>query len=205
MKLYRSNLLENIPEISHGFGTAGVGIDKYLDGVIIHQTNQVHGNTVHVLGSGLGFALKKKPDPGFILQGDAFITSQPGVACFVRTADCVPILVADPVKKVVGAIHAGWRGTVFDVVGAAIRKIQEAFGSNPADIRTAIGPAICGKCYEVDLPAINHKLLVRAGVKESNVDTLKKCTCCCVDEFASYRRDQTDIRQVNFIMLSRRR
>jgi hypothetical protein len=63
-----------------------------------------------------------------ILQGDAFVTASKNVVCFVRTADCVPILLCDPEKKVVGAVHAGWRGTVCSVVGEAIRVMRDDFG-----------------------------------------------------------------------------
>jgi copper oxidase (laccase) domain-containing protein len=181
--------------VVHGFGAAGMTIEEYLaefDDVIIHSTDQVHGNAVHLLDC---------ERTNNVLKGDAFITSQPGIACFIRTADCVPILIADPVKKAVGAIHAGWRGTESNVAGEAIKKMQQTFGSNPTDIRAAIGPAICGKCYEADLITANHDLLVNAGVKEGNIDTLKMCTHCGDYELASYHLNKTDVRQINFIVL----
>jgi copper oxidase (laccase) domain-containing protein len=105
-------------------------------------------------------------------------------------------------KKAIGAIHAGWRGTESNVTGEAIKRMQEAFGSDPADIRAAIGPAICGECYDVDLIAANYDLLLKAGVEGNNIDTLNMCTRCGDYDLASYRRDKTDERQVSFIMMT---
>jgi YfiH family protein len=176
---------------------------------------------VHVLGGETSAEM---------LAGDAFITNTPNVACFVRTADCMPILVVDPVAKAVGAIHAGWRSETQRIISKTIAKMTEAFGSKPEDMYAAIGPAICGSCYEVgqdvvdaflknDLPAdgrVLHKrnghtllnmewaaeeLLTRAHIPRKHIDVMKLCTYE-TPELASYRRDKTDVRQVSFVCLT---
>lgn len=218
---YKSSLLSDIPKIVHGFGTAGIPVEELAPGVVINQTHQEHGAVVHVLGGDVS---------GDVLNGDAFITNTPGVACFVRTADCMPILIADPVAKAVGAIHAGWRSTTQRIIRKTVATMTEAFGSKPEDIYAAIGPAICGSCYEVgqdvvdaflnhDLPAdgrVLHKrngktllnmewaaeeLLTRAHIPRKHIDIIKRCTYED-SEFSSYRRDHTDVRQISFIAIA---
>jgi hypothetical protein len=83
------------------------------------------------------------------LQGDALLTSQPGLLLAVQTADCVPILLADPARRAVAAVHAGWRGTLARVVAKTVGRMRLEFGTRPADIVAAIGPAIGRCCYEV--------------------------------------------------------
>lgn len=80
---------------------------------------------------------------------DGMITNTPGILLTVITADCVPVLLADPVRKVVGAVHSGWRGTALGISGNAVRLMQESFGTEPKDVIAYIGPHICGRCYEV--------------------------------------------------------
>jgi hypothetical protein len=82
-------------------------------------------------------------------QGDASVTSRPGILLGIQTADCVPILLVDPRKRAVAAIHAGWRGTLARIAQKTIGHMQMRFGSKPADLRAALGPAIGGCCYEV--------------------------------------------------------
>jgi YfiH family protein len=84
-----------------------------------------------------------------LLQGDALLTSQPGLLLAVQTADCVPILLADTARRAVAAIHAGWRGTLERVVAKTVGRMRLEFGTRPADIVAAIGPAIGRCCYEV--------------------------------------------------------
>jgi polyphenol oxidase len=83
------------------------------------------------------------------LYADAAVTSNPGLLLAVQTADCVPILLVDPKKRAVAAIHAGWRGTIKRIAAKAVGHLQMHFGSNPRDMLAAIGPAIGGCCYEV--------------------------------------------------------
>jgi YfiH family protein len=82
-------------------------------------------------------------------RGDASITNQAGLLLGAQTADCVPILLVDPKNRAVAAVHAGWRGTLARIVAKTIGQMQMRYGSKPADLLAAIGPAIGGCCYEV--------------------------------------------------------
>jgi YfiH family protein len=80
---------------------------------------------------------------------DAMITNLQGVAIGVRTADCIPVLLYDPVKKAVAAVHSGWRGTVAKILCNVINKMSNAYGTIPSDILAVIGPGICADCFQV--------------------------------------------------------
>lgn len=82
-------------------------------------------------------------------KSDALFSDLPGVLLGVQTADCVPILLVDPKKRAVAAIHAGWRGTLARIAQKTVGEMRMKFGSNPADLLAALGPAIGGCCYEV--------------------------------------------------------
>jgi polyphenol oxidase len=84
-----------------------------------------------------------------LVQADAMITAQPGIALSMRFADCIPLLYYDPVRKAIGLAHAGWRGAVRGIAGKTVQAMERAFGTNPADLRVVIGPGICGACYAV--------------------------------------------------------
>ena len=109
------------------------------------RVKQVHGNVVRVLAKG---ALPEgagdlKPD------GDAIVSNHPGLALAVLVADCVPILLVDPVRGAAAAIHAGWRGTCARIASTAIDVMRREFGTNPADLTAAIGPSAGPDDYEV--------------------------------------------------------
>jgi YfiH family protein len=100
---------------------------------------QVHSSVVHRIDE----------VPARPLQGDGLITNRPGMVLAVRVADCLPVLMADPVRRVVGAFHAGWRGTLARIVEKGVGEFRRQFGSDPADMKAAIGPGIHRCCYEV--------------------------------------------------------
>ncbi len=100
---------------------------------------QIHSDVIHSF----------KAAPSEPCRGDASITSTRGLLLAVQTADCVPILLADPVHCVVAAVHAGWRGTLRRIVMKTIGRMQMNFGTKPGDLIAALGPAIGGCCYEV--------------------------------------------------------
>ncbi len=100
---------------------------------------QIHSDVIHLFDSA----------PSEICHGDASITNRPDLLLAVQTADCVPILLVDPKKRVVAAVHAGWRGTLARIVVKAIGQMQMQFKSRPADLLAAVGPSIGGCCYEV--------------------------------------------------------
>lgn len=81
---------------------------------------------------------------------DAIITDEPNLALVVTAADCVPVLLYDPVLRVIGAVHAGWRGTVLGIAGKAVQAMVQTYGCNPAEILAEVGPSIGSCCYEVD-------------------------------------------------------
>ena len=84
------------------------------------------------------------------LEGyDAFVTDLPGVAIGVRTADCVPILLSDPVHRVIAAVHSGWKGTVLKISRSMVDLLAERFGTHPADLQAVIGPAIGPESFQV--------------------------------------------------------
>ena len=173
---------------------------------------QVHGKQVTWVGGDDG------PGPSEVrgVDGDALLTRQVGMPLAVLVADCVPILLWDPEHAVVGAVHAGWRGTALDIVGAAIEQMRARTGTEPAAVKAAIGPAICGSCYEVgpdvagalgqhlspddfltsgpderervDLRRANRALLMAAGVAVDSIGLVGGCTAC-EDRYFSYRRD----------------
>jgi len=148
-------------------------------------------------------------------EGDALISNEAGRRIGVRTADCVPILIADERTRAVAAVHAGWRGTASRVARAAVEKMTFEFGSRPEDLHAAMGPAIRECCYEVgaevvrelaplfpewpaeekpgkrhlDLVEANRRILHEAGVSASRIYDCGRCTYCEPEFFFSYRRE----------------
>ncbi|HUJ82553.1 MAG TPA: peptidoglycan editing factor PgeF, partial [Candidatus Acidoferrales bacterium] len=100
---------------------------------------QIHSDIIHVIDTA-------PPQP---LRGDALITATPGLLIAVQTADCVPILLADPEYRVVAAVHAGWRGTLKRIAEKTVGRMRMLFGSRPEKILAALGPGIGRCCYEV--------------------------------------------------------
>jgi YfiH family protein len=100
---------------------------------------QIHSDVAHVF-----FAAPAEPP-----QGDAVISGEPGLLLTVQTADCVPILLVDRKRKVVAAVHAGWRGTLARIATKALGRMRLEFGTRPEDVTAALGPAIGRCCYEV--------------------------------------------------------
>ena len=104
------------------------------------QMHQVHSPVIHRIRHA------SDPHPS---AGDGLITNAPGVLIAVKIADCIPVIAVDPVRRAVGAFHAGWRGTAQRIVEKGIGEMRRHFGSNPNDIRIAIGPGIGVCCYQV--------------------------------------------------------
>ena len=150
---------------------------------------------------------------------DALVSDVAGVLVGVKTADCVPVLLGDPRTGAFSAIHAGWRGTVRSIVLNAIEKMRAAFGTDPADLVAAIGPAATCRNYEIgqdvidefsanfpdsahlftptrenhaliDLHRANKEQLFSAGVKAENISVAPLCTMERTDLFFSYRREK---------------
>lgn len=148
---------------------------------------------------------------------DGLVTNGKGVILVTQYADCTPLAFYDPVKKVVAASHAGWRGTVSLIAKNTVDTMVREFGSKREDILCGIGPNIDRCCYEVDDPVIdeirklefldfdtcfsdkgrgkymldlkevNRQILVYSGILPENIDTADLCTCCNSDIFHSHR------------------
>ena len=173
------------------------------------EASQVHGAIVAVVGTS---------DAGHVIPGaDGLVTADRGVMLAVHSADCVPLLLADPSRHVVAAVHAGWRGVVTGIAAEAVTVMADRFRCRPADLRVAIGPCI-GPChYEVDEPVIallkswpwweavvtpnprgrwqldlreaTRRQLSERGVPVIQIETLDWCTFEHPELFYSYRRD----------------
>jgi YfiH family protein len=181
--------------------------------------NQVHGSHIEIVTKeqrGKG-ALHKN---NALLATDGMITNEPEICLFVMGADCVPLLFSDPVKKVIGAAHAGWRGTVKKIAVETVLEMKKTFGCNLSDIQVGIGPSIGACCYNVGAEVIDEVLrafgstdnfvrfdtpestprfdlwyankyqLMEVGIKEENIEISGLCTNCHSDEFFSSRASQ---------------
>jgi len=185
------------------------------------EAEQVHGSTVASVG---------RDAAGTVVPGaDALVTDAPGVWLAVYSADCVPLLVVDPERPAVGALHAGWRGTAEGIVRVLFDVMRARFGTRPDRLRAALGPAIGPCCYEIDDPvaramegeawwrdvatatrpgrwqldlrgAIARQLL-ESGVASDAIEVVGGCTACDREQFFSYRRDRVTGRLAGCIRL----
>lgn len=159
-----------------------------------------------------GAAAAEALRPGMFESCDALMTAEQGLVLGVSVADCVPILLYDPARRAIAAVHAGWRGTAAGIVSLTVSRLAERYGSSPRDLRAWIGPSAGVCCYEVgedvaarfappsvirppggkarvDLRTANRRLLAEAGVPGSQIAVSGECTICSADLFHSYRRD----------------
>ena len=117
-------------------------------------SDQTHTTNVRVMTEedrGKGFVRPKD-----YRDVDGMITNVPGLTLATFYADCVPLYFVDPVKRAIGLSHSGWRGTVGKIGKKTVERMEETYGSDPADIRAAIGPSICQDCYEVSVDVIDE-------------------------------------------------
>jgi polyphenol oxidase len=150
--------LADEPGLVHGFSTlaiGSVGLKHAPDPAPVLAARRtfagvlgLDGAELTTVGSVHGASVARVDKPGGSVDDvDALITDQPGVVLFATYADCYPIVLWDPEKKVAGLVHAGWRGTYAGVATAAVRFMQKEYGCR--HIRAGLGPGICGRCYEV--------------------------------------------------------
>ncbi len=190
-----------------------------LSDVNVITANQVHGDTILKASNGTG----KRAG-----VGDGLMTDVPGLLLGIMAADCVPLLFLEPGRKVVGAVHAGWRGTAAGIAARAVTRMREEYRIDPSSLCVAMGPSIGPCCYEVgrevagqieanwpealrdawrpegvkgrlDLKAINEAQLVGAGVPRSHIQRIGPCTACNVGDFFSYRKEGKTGSQLSFI------
>jgi len=241
LKIIKTKMFRDYPEIIFGFSTKegldrkapfyfnmsqSVGDDfqvveenkeEFLEAIGIPKERlafqeQVHGDTVTIVDS-----------PGFVGESDALITSGPNLAIGVFSADCDPIFIYDSVKKVVAAVHSGWKGTEKRILEKTLKTMKSKFKSNPKNMVAFIGPAISQKRYLVDedvakkfdekysyfddikyhldVTKINYDILLSAGLKEENIDVSQLCSY--ENKFLhSYRREgKTSGRALGVIMI----
>ncbi len=217
---------KRIPSLVHGFGTRYWGEDgldscQELAGFRQVSLRQTHSDIVHTITR----------YPHEKMEGDALVTDRPGILLIIKTADCLPVLVVDPQRRVVAAVHCGWRGTLKNVIAKTLRMITQNFGSDVSSLRVALGPCIDKSCYEVgedvrerfehhgisngnfdrhpfkrekylfDLRGANRAQIIEMGVPREQIFSVELCTHCEKDLF-SYRRDRArGGRLINFIGL----
>jgi polyphenol oxidase len=169
----------------------------------IYLPVQKHTDRVHIIDGDLTQQV-----------ADAVVTDRAGILLGVRVADCVPILLLDKKNTVIGAVHAGWRGTATQIIRKTIHVMVEHFHSSPSDIMVALGPSVRGNCYQVDadvmdaiaqatgdgdyyvradekfcidLVAVNRLQAVSLGIPGDNIWSSDECTHCKPEKYYSYR------------------
>ncbi|MBQ7919867.1 MAG: peptidoglycan editing factor PgeF [Lachnospiraceae bacterium] len=202
----RSAVLENYHRIAKVLSTDVEHI------VCSDQTHTVNIRYVSMEDAGKGVTVSKDYS-----DVDGLITDVPGLCLATFYADCVPLYFVDPVKKVIGLAHSGWRGTVERMGEHMVNTMKERFGCEPADLIVAIGPSICQSCYEIseevanrfkegfwkdkevllpgkepgkyqlDLWKANEEVLISSGILPQNMDVTDVCTCCNSDYLFSHR------------------
>ncbi len=180
----------------------------------IITVRQSHSNEIRMVGP------EDKASGPEASPADAMITDIPGKCLTIVVADCVPILLYDPARKVIAAVHAGWRGTVKKITAEAVRVMKEKLGCASGNIIAAIGPSIGPCCYEIgqdviemvarelgsreslliegdkvalarfDLWEANRRQLIEAGVKYENIENPQICTSDNTEHFYSYRKEK---------------
>jgi len=169
-----------------------------LNETMVARGRQVHGNTVHIVTQG-----------GIHGDADGFVTNTPSIAVSVMVADCAAILLADRSAGVVGALHAGWRGTVWGIVKSGVDAMV-SLGANPANMEAYIGPCISQTCFELgeevasqfppkyvdrskakphaDIKNWLRDQLLECGLKSNDIEIDQTCTFKDSDHYYSYRR-----------------
>lgn len=180
------------------------------------MVKQVHGSTVVVA---------ERADPELLgAPADGLITTTRGLVLGIRTADCVPVFFWDPVRKVAGIAHGGWKGVKAGIVAQMLKIFEKSCGTKMTDLRVAIGPSIRQCCYEVgreflgyfpgfyrgkndgkgylDLVGVIKGRLLKRGIAESHIHDMGLCTVCENKKFFSYRlENQTQERILSVISI----
>jgi YfiH family protein len=188
----------------------------------IYSVKQVHGTNILNIGKNTNLE-----SDNIMKEADCLITDLEDTPIMVMGADCNLILMADINKKVIAAVHAGWKGTLQGLAAKVISYMNKNFGSKNKDIFVAFGPSIRKCCYRIDsgilekftdkfgsgsffikknndiyldLVKLNHIQLKKSGIYEENIFDCEKCTCCNED-FFSYRRNKTTGRQAGIAII----
>ena len=201
--------LENILENYRLLGEA-VGLDMTR----AVGNRQVHGDAVKRIVAADAGRIRYRERP---YDADGLVTDVPNLPLVAFSADCCTLLLYDPIQRCIGAVPAGWKGPALGVVRRAVETMADAFGSAPADVRAALGPAIGPCCFEtdrdvpdailagfgaeaerfierrgekfhVDLRGVNRAWLLRAGLLPEHVEAHEDCTACRLDRYWSHRK-----------------
>lgn len=208
-------ILTRTPGLLHGFGRRS--------GAASHETREATSARVVALLAPEGRLLLLHQVHGATVEeapwtgrpaADAAVASEPGLLLGIETADCLPVLLVDPKRRAVAAVHAGWRGTALGVTRAAVAALTRG-GSRSTDLLAALGPGIGPCCYEVgddvkaafgpagaaffqkapggrdhlDVRAANRRQLIETGLDPGRIGGVDECTFCRRDLYHSYRRD----------------
>ncbi len=239
MTVITSSLLEE-GRFLHGFGTrlttrndlpSPIHILLQVHGGRIvclgEQTHQVQGSRFKVQDINPNLIFRGVPEEPFRFEkGDALMTSLPGISIGIRTADCLPVLLADLASNTVAAVHCGWRSLALDLAEQTVGSMASLTGNEPSGFLAALGPAINVCCYEVGLEVIRQfqknnigpapyamrggryflnlravagSQLVKAGLLQEHIDDLNQCTACQPELFNSHRARRDEGRMVSFI------
>jgi polyphenol oxidase len=190
--LLQSRALAGLVWLEHGFSTRHSA--GWLAQTKLASLKQIHSD-----------AIVAADRPGVLGEADALITNRAGLHVAVRTADCFPLLIADPAHRAVAAVHAGWRGAVGLIAQKTVAQMGACFGSRPGDLIAAIGPGIGACCFEVGPEVAPHFGLtgrahadlasyLQLQLEAAGVERIERaegeCTVCRAGEYWSYRRDK---------------
>ena len=188
--------------IAHGFISRAPGVDVNLDReAAVASLVGLHASLVASMGfaperlytakqvHGAVIAQITESSPLVTPEADGLITNVPGIALGIYVADCGAVFLADPVKKAVGMLHSGKKGSEQHITARAIAAMREAFGTNPADLILQLGPCIRPPAYEVDFASQILQDAAEAGVPAQSIHDCGLCTHSDADRFYSYRRE----------------
>lgn len=190
--------LAAIPGVIHGFTGRMPEIDVKVDRALaLQRLNEAHRHALSHLGldgrklvtgeqvHGAGVAVVTAESASPIRETDGLITADPTVALGVYVADCGPVYLVDPVRRVIGLLHSGRKGTEAEITSVAIRTMSERFGSDPASLVVQLGPCIRSPLYEIDFASEILRQARNAGVRA--VHDCASCTGSNLDRYYSYR------------------
>ncbi len=219
-------MLQRSNNISLHFGTAKEKISDIASryGLIsLIILDQMHGNQGHIIRP-FNASMSFKS-----VQGDFLITQEQHVGLGILAADCLPIVFADTVHSAIGIAHAGWRGSVENIVQAVVNCMEQQYGTDPADVSVFLGPCAKVCCYQVqpefiqnfaavvdksrffverndklffDLPLFNKSLLISAGIPQTAInEQYNYCTICDDDHFSFRRQGEAAGRNINVVWI----
>lgn len=177
-----------------------MGLDELV------SVGQVHGSNTLILTD------REQVESAREVKGiDILITDIPGLGLLIKQADCQAVGLYDPQNRVIANVHCGWRGNVHNVIGQAVRRLQEVFGTRPEAVRAGISPSLGPCCAEFrnyqeefpgelwsyrvresffDLWRLSHDQLTDAGLRPEHIQVAGVCSRCREEDFFSYRRDK---------------